>query len=179
MDLRLSGAGADRARRWAGGHRCQRVPPNERRGRVHTSTVTMAWLKLPDGVIHSHQALDPREIEESLHHAGGAGGQHQNKTLSAVRLKHLPTGLIVDARSERSQHQNRSLAREWLAARLAALRQAESEMARGTERRHQQGSGQRGDKVATWRWQDDRVTDHRTDCRGSLKKALDGEVPWR
>ncbi len=178
VDLRLSGASADnKARNWAGGHRCQRVPPNERRGRVHTSTVTMAWLDLPVGA-GARPVLDSREIEESLHHAGGAGGQHQNKTLSAVRLRHIPTGLIVDARTERSQHQNRAMAREWLAARVMALRQAENNATRSAERRRQQGSGQRGDKVATWRWQDDRVTDHRTDCRGSLRKALDGVTPW-
>lgn len=144
---------------------------------MHTSTVTMAWLALPDRA-HASLALDPREIEESLHHAGGAGGQHQNKTLSAVRLKHLPTGLIVDARTERSQHQNRALAREWLTARVEALRREASGAARSIERRRQQGSGQRGDKVATWRWQDDRVTDHRTEGRGSLRAALDGAPPW-
>ncbi len=102
----------------------------------------------------------------------------KNKTLSAVRMRHIPTGLIVDARTERSQHQNRAMAREWLAARVMALRQAENNATRSAERRRQQGSGQRGDKVATWRWQDDRVTDHRTDCRGSLRKALDGVTPW-
>lgn len=138
----------------------------------------MAWLDLPETPPGQGGGLDPRDIEETLHHAGGAGGQHQNKTLSAVRLKHRPTGILVDARCERSQHQNRSMALVWLAAKVNSLQDARDRSALSDARRSLHGSGQRGDKIATWRWQDDRVTDHRTGTRCSLRDALDGKPPW-
>lgn len=159
---------------WAGGHRCQRVPPTERRGRTHTSTVTVAWMPVPP----SHRSsLRQADVEETHHHAGGPGGQHQNKTLSAVRLRHVPTGLIVDVRSERSQHQNRATAWSLLSTRLAAGEHEQSRIQRAGTRRQQLGTGQRGDKIMTWRWQDGWVTDHRSGRKGRLHTALDGCPP--
>lgn len=159
---------------WAGGHRCQRIPPTERRGRTHTSTVTVAWMP----VLPPHQsALRPIDVEETHHHAGGPGGQHQNKTLSAVRLRHIPTGLMVDVRSERSQHQNRAVAWSLLSARLTASEREQGKAERASTRRRQLGTGQRGDKVMTWRWQDGWVTDHRSGSKSRLHAALDGCPP--
>jgi peptide chain release factor 1 len=140
-----------------GGHRWQRTPPNEKRGRVHTSTITVAVLAAParvDLVIR----LDDVDIETMR--GSGAGGQHRNKTDSAVRARHRPTGIEVRCESERSQHQNRDLALRVLAARVAARDRTVAADARAADRRRQVGSGMRGDKRRTVRTQDDQVTDH-------------------
>lgn len=146
----------------AGGHRWQRVPPTEKRGRVHTSTVTVAVLNEPDAGTY---AVSERDVEWKATRGSGAGGQHRNKTDSAIQLHHLPTGLRVRAEGERSQHQNRAAALAILRARLAALHTEGIAQARNTDRRTQVGSGMRGDKVRTIRTQDGVVTDHRTGCR--------------
>lgn len=145
--------------REAGGHRWQRVPPTERRGRVHTSTVTVAVLPAPS---ETEFRIDERDLEWSTCRAGGAGGQHVNKTESAVQLKHKPSGLMVRCESERSQGQNRVTALAVLRSRLAAAAARSAVANRNHERRNQIGSGQRGDKTRTVAAQRDTVTDHVT-----------------
>lgn len=139
-----------------GGHRWQRVPPTERHGRVHTSTITVAVLPEPTAL---EIQLDERDLEETMMRGSGAGGQHRNKTDSAVRLRHRPTGLVVRCESERDQSQNRRIARAVMRTRLWELEQTRIGTARDTTRRAQVGSGMRGDKRRTVRTQDDQVVD--------------------
>jgi peptide chain release factor 1 len=140
-----------------GGHRWQRVPPTEKRGRVQTSTITVAVLEEPRrGVL----TIRPEDVDIETMRGSGAGGQHRNKTDSAVRARHRPTGIEVRCESERSQHQNRDLALRVLAARVADRDRATITDARAADRRQQVGSGMRGDKRRTIRAQDDQVTDH-------------------
>ncbi len=143
----------------AGGHRWQRVPPTERRGRVQSSTITVAVLPEPEA---NELTIDPRDLEWSACRASGSGGQHLQKTDSAVQLRHAPTGLIVKAQGTRSQHENRAVALETLRARLAARARAASQRERAESRRAQVGSGMRGDKRRTIRVADDSVVDHET-----------------
>jgi peptide chain release factor 1 len=138
---------------------------------VHTSTVTVAVLPEPDG---SALRIDPRDIEWSTCRGSGAGGQHRNKTESAVQLKHVPTGIVVRCESERSQHQNRATALTTLRARLWQDLQDKARDGRNADRKSQVGSGMRGDKIRTYRTQDDSVTDHRTGKRTSLKDVMRG-----
>jgi len=155
-----------------GGHRWQRVPPTEKRGRVHTSTVTVAVMD-PDMVMG--QALDMRDVEITTSRGSGPGGQNVNKVESCVIITHKPTGLHVRIGNERSQHQNKALALKVLAARLYDAERERQEALRKTDRQQQVGSGQRGDKVRTYRTQDDQVTDHRTGMKFRLSKWYDGD----
>jgi len=139
--LRFSGKrAADTFRHEAGGHRWQRVPPTERRGRIHTSTITVAVLPEPAAL---EIQLDERDLEETMMRGSGAGGQHRNKTDSAVRLLHRPTGLAVRCESERDESQNRRVARAVLRARLWELEQARATGVRDAARRVQVGKGLR------------------------------------
>jgi peptide chain release factor 1 len=159
--LRVSGTGVrDAFAHEAGGHRWQRVPPNEKRGRVHTSTVTVAVLEEPSEV--ELPELDPSELDISTCRASGAGGQHVQKTDSAVQIRHVPTGVVVRCETERSQSYNKATALLVLRARLheRMLQQANAE--RADDRRRQIGSGQRGDKRRTIAVQRDSVVDHVT-----------------
>ena len=140
-----------------GGHRWQRVPDTEKRGRVHTSTVTVAVLEQPRSV---ELAIRPEDVDVETMRGSGAGGQHRNKTDSAVRARHRPTGIEVRCESERSQHQNRDLAMRVLAARVAERARSAAQGDRDADRKRQVGSGMRGDKRRTIRTQDDQVTDH-------------------
>lgn len=155
----------------SGGHRWQRIPPTERRGRVQTSTVTVAVLD-PDAV--SGVALDHRDVEITTTRGSGPGGQARNKTESCIVAIHKPTGLQVRIDNERSQHQNRAMAYKVLAAKLYDTERAKQAMQRDDLRRQQVGSGMRGDKVRTYRTQDDAVTDHRTGQRWRLKDWVKG-----
>ncbi|MGN6103644.1 MAG: peptide chain release factor-like protein [Kofleriaceae bacterium] len=141
----------------SGGHRWQRVPPNEKRGRVHTSTVTVAVLAEP--LAHEVELRD-RDLEIETMRGSGAGGQHRNKTDSAVRVRHLPSGIEVRCEAERSQHANRATALAVLRARLLEHQRAAATGQRADDRRRQVGSGMRGDKRRTIRTQDDQVQDH-------------------
>lgn len=159
--LRVSGARASETfAHEAGGHRWQRVPPNEKRGRVHTSTVTVAVLEEPSEV--ELPRLDPGDLEISTCRASGSGGQHLQKTDSAVQVRHLPTGLVVRCETERSQAYNRATALAILRARLHEQRRRRVDAARADDRRRQIGSGQRGDKRRTIAVQRDAVVDHVT-----------------
>jgi len=141
-----------------GGHRWQRVPPTEKRGRVHTSTVTVAVLDEPTEV--ELPTLSPHELEISTCRASGSGGQHLQKTDSSVQVRHIPTGLIVRCETERSQSYNRETALAILRARLHELQMGRAHAERADERRRQIGSGQRGDKRRTVAVQRDSVVDH-------------------
>jgi peptide chain release factor 1 len=156
----------------AGGHRWQRVPPNEKRGRVHTSTVTVAVLPEPTDV---QVKLDERDLEYQTCRASGAGGQKVNKTDSAVQLTHKPTGLMVRVETERSQHQNRATALALLRARLWEAEREKVVTARANDRRTQVGTGMRGDKRRTIRAQDGQVHDHPTGRRWNIKEYLRGD----
>jgi peptide chain release factor 1 len=144
----------------AGGHRWQRVPPNEKRGRVHTSTVTVAVLEEPTEI--EMPRPDPADLDISTCRASGSGGQHVQKTDSAVQIHHIPTGIIVRCETERSQSYNKATALSIMRARLHERQLRESHAQRADDRRRQIGSGQRGDKRRTIAVQRDSVVDHVT-----------------
>lgn len=157
----------------SGGHRWQRVPPNEKRGRVHTSTVTVVVLAEPSA---GDFELDPRDLEEKFTRGSGAGGQHRNKTDTAVQLRHKPTGVSVRAENGRSQSSNRETALRLLRAKLAEAQRQAQARERERERREKAGSGQRGDKVRTIALQRDQVTDHRSGRSCSAREYLRGKL---
>lgn len=153
----------------AGGHRWQRIPPTEKRGRVHTSTVTLAVLPL---------AVEPEELDETdfewtAVRGSGKGGQARNKTSNCVTMKHVPSGMTVRVESDRSQWRNRRAAAALLRERVQATA---GDGGRADLRRSQVGSGQRGDKRRTIRVRDDRVHDHHTGARTSLRRYEDGHL---
>ncbi len=156
----------------SGGHRWQRVPPNERRGRVHTSTITVAVLPEPTA---ETVVLDPRDLDWQTTKGSGAGGQHRNKTESAIDLTHIPTGITVHCETERSQQQNRRLALGRLRARLLAERVARAKATIDASRKKQVGQGMRGDKRRTIRCQGGVVVDHETGRTWRLREYERGD----
>lgn len=173
MVIRVDGKGAHEAfENEAGGHRWQRVPPTERRGRMQTSTVTVAVLPEPDS---SEMSISPGDLDWRFCRGSGAGGQHRNKTETAVQLTHLPTGLSVRCEAERSQSQNKAAALAMLRARLWEAAEAAKRSKRDSARREQVGSGMRGDKRRTVRCQDGSVTDHVLGMTWDLRSYLRGE----
>lgn len=170
----VTGRGAEKLfARESGGHRWQRVPPNEKRGRVHTSTVTVVVLPEPK---ETEFVIDPRDLEEKFTRGSGAGGQHLNKTSTAVQLRHVPTGVAVRAENGRSQADNRATALRLLRARLVEAQQRAAVDQRDRDRRQQAGSGQRGDKVRTIALQRGQVTDHRTGKSCSAREYQRGKL---
>lgn len=147
------------------------MPPNEKRGRVHTSTVTVAVLSEPTPV---QLRIADRDLEYKTTRGSGAGGQKRNVTASAVQLKHLPTGIAVRVESERSQHLNRQTALTLLRAKLWERQRERATGQRADDRRRQVGSGMRGDKRRTIRTQDGIVTDHVTGRRWRFKDYVRG-----
>ena len=143
----------------AGGHRWQRVPPTEKRGRVQTSTVTVAVLPEPDTAT---LRIPDSDIVWEATKGSGAGGQHRNTTMSAVKARHVPTGIEAKSESERSQHSNRAEALAVLRARVWEHLQQQQHRKVAADRRSQVGSGQRGDKRRTIRVRDNQVNDHVT-----------------
>ncbi len=142
----------------SGGHRVQRVPATEAKGRIHTSAATVAVLAEPEDV---EIELRRDDYREEVFHASGPGGQHVNKTASAIRLTHLETSIVVSMQDEKSQHKNRAKALRVLKTRLYELRRAEEDRKRAQERRTKIGSGDRSEKIRTYNFPQNRVTDHR------------------
>lgn len=157
----------------SGGHRVQRVPETEAKGRVHTSAATVAVLPEVEEVeVH----IDASDIKMDTFRASGAGGQHVNKTDSAVRLTHIPTGTVVACQEERSQLKNRNKAMSLLRSRIYESQQRAAEAERAAERRDQVGTGDRSDRVRTYNFPQDRLTDHRLNKNFPLTQVMEGKL---
>jgi peptide chain release factor 1 len=157
---RLTGSGVfGRMKFESGTHRVQRVPATESQGRIHTSACTVAVLPEPDEV--DEIDVNPADLRVDTYRASGAGGQHVNKTDSAVRMTHIPTGIVVECQDERSQHKNRARALSLLKAKLLAEEQNRQQAERAESRKLQVGSGDRSERIRTYNYPQGRVTDHR------------------
>lgn len=171
----LNGAGAfSRLKYESGVHRVQRVPETEASGRVHTSTVTVAVLPEAEEV---DVQINEQDLKIDVFRAGGHGGQSVNTTDSAVRMTHLPTGLVVVMRDEKSQHKNRDKALRILRARLLEKRQNEADQLRSSERKGQIGTGDRSEKIRTYNFPQSRITDHRVGLSvHNIQEVLEGDL---
>ena len=159
----------------SGGHRVQRVPATEAQGRIHTSACTVAVLPEADPI--ADIAINPAELRIDTFRASGAGGQHVNKTDSAVRITHLPTGLVVECQDDRSQHRNRAQAMAVLASRLLDRERSERQAKEAAQRRSLVGSGDRSERIRTYNFPQGRVTDHRINLTlYKLDDVMDGDL---
>jgi peptide chain release factor 1 len=159
----------------SGGHRVQRVPATEAQGRIHTSAATVAVLAEAEET--DDIQIKPEDIKMDTYRAGGAGGQHVNKTDSAVRLTHLPTGLVVQCQDERSQHRNREKAMKVLRTRLLDRIRADERARAASARKTLVGSGDRSDRIRTYNFPQNRLTDHRIDLTlYKLDRIVEGEL---
>ncbi|MBK5000485.1 peptide chain release factor 1 [Pseudomonas sp. S31] len=159
----------------SGAHRVQRVPETESQGRIHTSACTVAVLPEPDEQVAIE--INPADLRVDTYRASGAGGQHVNKTDSAIRITHLPTGIVVECQEERSQHKNRARAMSWLSAKLNDMQTSAAQNAIASERKLLVGSGDRSERIRTYNYPQGRVTDHRINLTlYSLDDILAGGV---
>jgi peptide chain release factor 1 len=174
--LRIEGAGAYGQLRFeSGGHRVQRVPATEAQGRIHTSACTVAVLPEPDET--EEVQLNPSELRIDTFRASGAGGQHVNKTDSAIRITHLPTGLVAECQDDRSQHRNKAKAMAVLVARLRDKERNERQAREAATRKGLIGSGDRSDRIRTYNFPQGRLTDHRINLTlYKLGAVMDGEL---
>ena len=171
----IDGQGAYSMMKYESGvHRVQRVPETETQGRIHTSTATVAVMPQAEEVDFE---LDPKDLRIDTFRSSGAGGQHINKTSSAIRVTHIPTGTVVECQNERSQFQNKDKALEILRSRLLAQKQKEQQDAINANRQGQVGTGDRSEKIRTYNFPQDRCTDHRIGLTvHNLDKIMDGNL---
>ncbi len=174
--LRIEGDQAYGAMRFeSGGHRVQRVPATESQGRIHTSACTVAVMPEPDEA--AEVTLNPAELRIDTFRASGAGGQHVNKTDSAIRITHLPTGLVAECQDDRSQHRNKAKAMAVLAARLRDKERSERAAREAATRKSLVGSGDRSDRIRTYNFPQGRLTDHRINLTlYKLGQVMDGDL---
>jgi len=159
----------------SGAHRVQRVPETETQGRIHTSACTVAVL--PEADAQTEININPSDLRIDTFRASGAGGQHVNKTDSAVRITHLPTGLVVECQDDRSQHRNKDKAMQVLAARLKDMQQQEQQSKEAAQRKSLVGSGDRSERIRTYNYPQGRVTDHRINLTlYKLQSIMEGEL---
>ncbi len=179
ISFMISGEGAFSKFKYESGvHRVQRVPETEAQGRIHTSTVTVAVLPEVEDV---DVEINPADLEIEAHRASGAGGQHVNKTDSAIRIIHKPTGIVVECQDERSQHKNREKAMKVLRSKLYEMKKSEQEESLATARKSQVGTGDRSERIRTYNYPQGRITDHRIgltlyNLENVLNGALDGVI---
>jgi len=173
---RIEGKGAySRLKFESGTHRVQRVPETESQGRIHTSAATVAILPEMDEI--DDIEINPADLKTDTFRASGAGGQHVNKTDSAIRITHLPTGIVVECQDERSQHKNRARALSLLKARLLDEQRSKQAAAQAESRRLQVGSGDRSQRIRTYNFPQGRITDHRVNLTlYRLTEVLQGDM---
>ena len=173
---KISGQGAySKLKFESGGHRVQRVPVTETQGRIHTSACTVAVMPEADEV--AEVVLNPAELRVDTYRASGAGGQHVNKTESAVRVTHLPTGIVAECQDDRSQHKNRARALAILAARIKDKQIGEQQSKQAATRKSLIGSGDRSERIRTYNFPQGRVTDHRINLTlYKIDRIMDGEL---
>ena len=159
----------------SGGHRVQRVPATETQGRIHTSACTVAVMPEADEV--GDVVINPSELKIDTYRASGAGGQHINKTDSAVRITHLPTGIVVECQDDRSQHKNKARAMSVLAARIKDAQTREQQATEAATRKSLIGSGDRSERIRTYNFPQGRVTDHRINLTlYKIDNIMDGDI---
>ena len=174
--IQITGSGAYRNLKYESGtHRVQRVPDTESQGRVHTSVVTVAVLPVVDSIESVN--IDMADIRVDTFRASGAGGQHVNKTDSAIRLTHQPTGVVVECQEGRSQHKNKEKALSILATKILDMQRSQQKLEIDKERKSQVGSGERSERIRTYNYPQNRVTDHRIKLTlYKLEEVLQGSL---